>query len=54
MKKFLTLFVLAVMILSLTTAEAKKYGDDYTPFAARRPSRPVDAAQVVQVDFAVT
>lgn len=30
MKKFLTLFVLMAMILSLTTAEAKKYGDDYT------------------------
>ncbi len=29
MKKFLTLLVLAAMVLSLTTAEAKKYGDDY-------------------------
>lgn len=29
MKKFLSLFVLAAMLLSLTTAEAKKYGDNY-------------------------
>ena len=29
MKKFLSLFVLVTMLLSLTTAEAKKYGDNY-------------------------
>ena len=29
MKKFLTLLVLAAVVLSLTTAEAKRYGDDY-------------------------
>ena len=29
MKKFLSLFVLVAMIFSLTTAEAKKYGDNY-------------------------
>lgn len=30
MKKFLSLFVLLAMIFSLTTAEAKKYGDNYS------------------------